>query len=93
VNKLVRSCLPGLALAIAMLPLSSEGASSPRPELEQTLSLIRELGSLVDRSQFDTDALLDKLEYDQDNIVRFVTEEVSYQPYVGLLRGPQVTLT
>lgn len=65
-------------------------------ELEQTidnyLALAGQLRKQIDRSQFDTDAVLDKLDYDIEKIAGFVIGEISFEPYAGLLRGPHGTL-
>ncbi|MFZ0544430.1 MAG: hypothetical protein WAM60_03270, partial [Candidatus Promineifilaceae bacterium] len=53
---------------------------------------IEELRSKIDRSQFDLDALLDKLDYDPDQIISFVTDEIAFEQYPGVLRGAQGTL-
>jgi hypothetical protein len=61
-------------------------------QLENFLEMVGELRSHVDRSQFDLDALLDKLDYDVDNIVQFVRQEIQFEQYPGLLRGAKGTL-
>lgn len=60
--------------------------------LDEFMDLIEELRSHIDRSQFDLDALLDKLDYDAENLVDFVTNEIHFEQYSGLLRGAQGTL-
>jgi hypothetical protein len=40
----------------------------------------------------DREALLDELDYDASNIIDFVTDEIVFQPYRGVLRGIQGTL-
>jgi len=47
---------------------------------------------LVDRSRFELDARLDRLDYDAPTIIRFVREEIAFQQYPGLLRGARGTL-
>jgi len=60
--------------------------------LTQYLELAAELRRVIDRSQFDTEALLDALELDSDAIAEYVKNEIAYEPYPGLLRGPAGTL-
>lgn len=60
--------------------------------ITQYLELIAELRQIIDRSQFDTDALLDDLDYDADSILKYVQNEIGFEPYRGLLRGPVGTL-
>ncbi len=50
------------------------------------------LHGAVDQTRFDPDKWLDKLEYDADSVLRAVSEEISFQPYPGLLRGVAGTL-
>jgi hypothetical protein len=61
-------------------------------ELDRLADLVSELRSQIDRSQFDLEALLDEVDYDADRIIRFVREEIDFEPYSGLLRGAQGTL-
>ena len=60
--------------------------------LSRTMEIFKSLRSNIDRSQFDLEALLEKLEYDDEAIIRFVDEQIAYQPYQGLLRGALGTL-
>ena len=54
--------------------------------------LARELRPRLDRSRFELEALLERLDYDPDQIVRFVTDEIALEIYSGTLRGPHGTL-
>ncbi|GMR14727.1 MAG: hypothetical protein BMS9Abin30_0333 [Gammaproteobacteria bacterium] len=60
--------------------------------LDRFMGLIEKLRSHIDRSQFDLDALLEKLDYDADKIIKFVKEEIYFEQYPGLLRGAEGTL-
>jgi len=60
--------------------------------IDRTIQLIEELRTHIDRGQFDLDALLLQLDYDKEEIVRFVKEEISFEQYPGLLRGAKGTL-
>src|SRR5690606_19333666 len=57
------------------------------------MSLIQELRGYIDRSQFDLEALLDTLYYDEEEIIAFVRDNIYFEQYPGLLRGAQVTLS
>lgn len=63
-----------------------------RQRLDQFMELIEALRSPIDRSQFDLEALLEKLDYDADEIIRFVKEDIYFEAYSGVLRGAQGTL-
>ncbi len=60
--------------------------------LEKRADQLTELKAVIDRQSFDREALLEALDFDVERIVRFVSEEIQYQPYAGLLRGPDGTL-
>ena len=56
------------------------------------MKLAADLRKRVDRSQFDIDALLEALDYDEARIIAFVRERIAFEPYSGALRGAQGTL-
>jgi len=60
--------------------------------LDRFVTLIRELQSHIDRSQFDPDALLSKLSYEAELIIEFVQEDIYFEQYPGLLRSVKGTL-
>ncbi len=60
--------------------------------LNEFMGLVKALRGDIDRSAFDTDELLKKLDFDADNIIQFVSNEIAFEQYPGLLRGAQGTL-
>jgi hypothetical protein len=78
----------------AQLPQSSDQLTYTQAteQLDRFMKTVEELRSTIDRSQFDLDALLDKLDYDPEQIIRFVTDEIAFEQYPGVLRGAQGTL-
>ena len=60
--------------------------------LDDFMSMLSLLRTYIDRSQFETEALLEKLNFDADEIIEFVTKEIHFEQYPGLLRGVQGTL-
>ncbi len=78
--------------AFAQEPPKQLSYEETMARLDRFMELIEELRSHVDRSQFDLDALLDKLDYDADGIIKFVNEEIYFEQYPGLLRSAHGTL-
>ncbi len=60
--------------------------------LDEFMRLVTQLRSHIDKSQFETGALLEKLDFDVDKIIKFVTNDINFEQYAGLLRGAQGTL-
>ena len=81
-----------LLLAAVVSGAGIAQSSEDMEKIDETIHLIDELRSAIDRSQFDLELLLDRLEYDSTAIVDFVTTEIRYEQYPGLLRGPLGTL-
>jgi len=73
---------------------SSSRAASHKgvDSLTDYIDSVEAIRRLVDRSQFDPEALMDRLDWEADEIVRFVRREIGYEQYPGLLRGPRGTL-
>lgn len=53
---------------------------------------IESIRSNLDRSQFDLEELLFSLEFDVDSVIEFVSREIRFQQYQGLLRSAHGTL-
>jgi len=89
-------------LTLTFSPLAaypSTGAASQDQEykaalsrLDDFMSMLSQLRTFIDRSQFETDALLEKLNFDAVEIIGFVSKEIQFEQYPGLLRGVQGTL-
>jgi len=60
--------------------------------LDAFMELIEALRGHIDRSQFDLDALLEDLDFDADRIIEFVSKDILFEQYSGLLRGAKGTL-
>lgn len=84
--------------SMAYAQVQNSAQSSPEvyeeglAELDSVFAQIQRIRGHVDRAQFDLDALSDTLEYEADNIVKFVQEDIALEPYAGTLRGAQGTL-
>ena len=89
-------------LTLSFSPMAaypSNGAASHKQEyeaavarLDDFMNMLSQLRTYIDRSQFETVALLEKLNFDADEIIEFVTQEIHFEQYPGLLRGVQGTL-
>lgn len=63
-----------------------------KDRLDKMFGLLARARSQLDRSSFDLDALLDDLDYESQDIIAFVKNEIRFEQYPGLLRGPLGTL-
>jgi hypothetical protein len=63
-----------------------------RSRLEQLVVAAEDLRAQIDRSQFDLEALSSELGFDAADVIAFVRDEIAFEQYPGLLRGPQGTL-
>lgn len=62
-------------------------------EAQATADRISSLRPHVDDSEFDIMPAVERFDFDAEQIGRFVTENVRYEPYDGVLRGAQATLS
>lgn len=60
--------------------------------LDEFMRLVTQMRSHIDRSQFETGALLENLDFEAAKIIQFVTQDIYFEQYPGLLRGAQGTL-
>tara|TARA_R110001606_G_scaffold395190_1_gene566905 strand:- start:8297 stop:10585 length:2289 start_codon:yes stop_codon:yes gene_type:complete len=63
-----------------------------RDKLGELLVYVDEQLNKIDRSQFDIDVLLEKLSYDDKEIIQFVLDNINFEDYTGVLRGAEGTL-
>ena len=101
IRKALASTLIGTIAWTSSWAVAPGWAQSPPPHdhytaaanrLEMLLDITNDLRSQIDRSQFDLDTLLEALDFDVEKILEFVAEEIYFEQYPGLLRGPQGTL-
>lgn len=71
---------------------TSHTAAEVEAFLDEFMKLLEELRTHIDRSQFELDALLSRLDYDSDKIISFVKQDIRFEQYPGLLRGAEGTL-
>ena len=82
-----------VAPVVAQAPPPAVTSPVMTPELvEEHRALVEELCGTIDRSQFDLEALGDKLGWDPEVITQFVRDEIEFEQYPGLLRGAEGTL-
>lgn len=91
-----------LALAAALL-LAAAPAQEARIALddrayalervERMMGLLEEFRGTLDRTQFDVDALALEMAFEEpESISAWMQEQIAFEPYAGLLRGPEGTL-
>lgn len=95
----VQSGITALFLVVSLLPSQALGQeeslatqSTARSSLEQWLSLQEQMRGLVDRRFIELNTALDATEFDIDEIVRFVEQQIAFEAYPGLVRGALGTL-
>lgn len=92
-----------LTFLLILLPLSNtllakesletpDGASKKQVIFDRLISDFGKIRTGVDNTQFDQEALIDRLDYEAETIIEFVTKEITLQIYPGLLRGAKGTL-
>ena len=74
------------------LPEGEAGYKQVSEKLNRMYAALDVVNSKIDRSLFEIDALADRLGSDPATIFHFVRDEIRYEPYVGVLRGPLGTL-
>jgi len=72
--------------------VDSVKTNSAMDALNRATGLAGELRDTVNRKAFDLEAVIDHLDYDHEQIIAFVKEQIAYEQYRGLLKGPQGTL-
>ena len=73
-------------------PLDNEFSSQLTEEMNRVTDIVRKGRTHIDRSAFDLEAKLDRLDYDAINIVGFARRSIAFEQYPGSLRGPKGTL-
>ena len=72
--------------------VSADDQRAALDQLDRFVAKLEQLKTEIDRSRFDLEALLDREEFDEQKIIAFVRDEISFEQYPGLLRGAQGTL-
>ncbi len=87
-------CLAGLLSPAGLSAEPGDQPLTPIPEHKSAklAGALEEMLGAIDRSQFDLFALIDVLDYDEVQAIDFVSTEIAYEPYEGVLRGAEGTL-
>jgi hypothetical protein len=92
-----RTTIPALAVSLLLNWPASLMAQSDAVEIDvnelassiEALELrLKQVRSAIDRSKFEPDAVVDKLDYEADQLVAFAGSNIVFQAYEGALRGP-----
>jgi len=73
-------------------PLDDEFYCQVTEEVNRAMESVREGRTHIDRSGFDLEAKLDRLDFDVNNIIEFARRSIAFEQYSGSLRGPKGTL-
>lgn len=84
---------PHISPAVASAVDSQSEIEFQISQIENVIQMAHELRSHINQAAFDPEALLDTLNYDSSEIFRFVNNEIAFEQYPGLLRGPVGTLS
>lgn len=68
-------------------------SAAERQKSDRYAQTLMDLAERVDAKFYDVDALAEALDFDVENAVRFVETEIHYDPYLGVMRGPEGTLS
>ena len=60
--------------------------------LSEYMDFLSNINGTLNRTQFELDALIEKQDFDPENIIEYVAKEINYEPYEGTLRGAKGTL-
>jgi hypothetical protein len=99
-SRLLRIALAILLLLPSAANVAAQASPTPAPlsydqarqALDRLLLETQRVREQLDASQFDLDALSAKLGVKADDIVNYVRDNIAFEQYPGLLRGPKWTL-
>lgn len=85
---------PGVQPALlAQMQADPAGYATSLERLERTMELVARLQAGLDRTLFDLDALSHELAFEEpEGLQAWVSTNISFQPYRGVLRGAEGTL-
>lgn len=73
-------------------PTQTERFCQVMDTMDQMADIVTDARKHIDKSAFDFDTQLDRLDYDADTIVDYVRRSIAFEPYSGTLRGTRGTL-
>lgn len=68
-------------------------SAAERQKSDRYAQTLIDLSERVEAKFYDVDALAEALDFDVENAVQFVETQIHYDPYLGVMRGPEGTLS
>ncbi|MEQ8559144.1 MAG: hypothetical protein RIB03_12575 [Henriciella sp.] len=82
------SCLASLFL-LSVFVQGTDAQAAPDPAVIRTGDAFEALADSIEESLYSEEGLIEVLGYDVDAAARFVRDQITYEPYEGVLRGPE----
>lgn len=83
---------PNAALVAPATPPDVDLVEQQLAGFERVVRMADALRPLINRAPFDLQVMVDQLDYEPEQIIRFVQKNIAFQQYPGVLRGARGTM-